>query len=602
MPPADIFTHGDINDLMVYALTFPPVLIGWNRLEGRPRTADYDRALRAEVRDALWFLTRQWQFGEFGGEDAGSPVEARTSVRTDPLQHYAVDRTKAIAYSAGTPLETRVEHEEVLYDLLLHAQVTRVFWTLLGGATNATAVRAAYLAHYSLSRADFPGLEGDDYVTERAFALGGARTLNARKLLADLRANTHDTVVDGFGLGDSTLMKAAGPKLLAWFNAQFSVPATADPPAWQPRFLEYQFAVATDTADRGQTVLAADQYAQGRLDWFAFDVDDSPGAALARGDGSTATPTPASADPLSFIPTPVSFGGMPSHRYWEMESRQIEFADIDANTTDIAKLLLTEFALIFGNDWCVIPYELPVGTVNEVVGILVSDTFGEQALLLPAGRGFDDTWQRWSMFTLSRRPSIAATLADTRFFLPPALPKLLEAPPLERVLFLRDEMANMAWAVERVIPSGVGQGINGYTVATRAAQTLPPAPPLHATTAPVRYVLGTDVPYNWIPFIPVHIEGSNRSVQLQRARMPQDTGGPSRRPRTSILTPPTKKYFLNEEEVPRAGAQVTRGYQRARWLDGRTFTWIGRRTTRGRGEGSSGLAFDLAVPIEKKST
>jgi len=68
-------------------LQFPPAVIGWNRLEGRPRTANFDRALRAEVRDPLWFLTRQWQFGEFKGEDAGSPVDARTAMRVDALQH-----------------------------------------------------------------------------------------------------------------------------------------------------------------------------------------------------------------------------------------------------------------------------------------------------------------------------------------------------------------------------------------------------------------------------------------------------------------------------------------------------------------------------------
>ena len=41
---------------------FPTVTL-WNRLEGRPRTRGFDRALRAEVRDALWMLTRQWQIG-----------------------------------------------------------------------------------------------------------------------------------------------------------------------------------------------------------------------------------------------------------------------------------------------------------------------------------------------------------------------------------------------------------------------------------------------------------------------------------------------------------------------------------------------------------
>ena len=37
------------------ARTFPTVTV-WNRLEGRPRSVEFDRALSAEVRDALWML------------------------------------------------------------------------------------------------------------------------------------------------------------------------------------------------------------------------------------------------------------------------------------------------------------------------------------------------------------------------------------------------------------------------------------------------------------------------------------------------------------------------------------------------------------------
>ena len=46
-----------------------PLVRGWNRLEGRPRSEDFDRSLRAEVRDPVWFLTRQWQYGELEGDD-----------------------------------------------------------------------------------------------------------------------------------------------------------------------------------------------------------------------------------------------------------------------------------------------------------------------------------------------------------------------------------------------------------------------------------------------------------------------------------------------------------------------------------------------------
>ena len=34
-----------------------PTIVQWNRLEVRPRIKDFDRALQAEIRDALWMLT-----------------------------------------------------------------------------------------------------------------------------------------------------------------------------------------------------------------------------------------------------------------------------------------------------------------------------------------------------------------------------------------------------------------------------------------------------------------------------------------------------------------------------------------------------------------
>ena len=106
----------------------------------------------------------------------------------------------------------------------------------------------------------------------------------------------------------------------------------------------------------------------------------------------------------------------------------------------------------------------------------------------------------------------------------------------------------------------------------------------------------SSVPENWIPMIPVHVEGDNREVQLQRAAMlrimegdPDPTPEPVR-PRTSLLRPgleadPQVGYLLHEEEVSRAGVRVTQGFQRTRWSDGRAWVWLGVRKQTGRGEG-----------------
>src|SRR5688500_29626 len=58
-----------------------PAVTAYNRLEARPRAHDFTRSLRAELRDALWLLTRQWQLGELTAEDAGSPIDARLLTR-----------------------------------------------------------------------------------------------------------------------------------------------------------------------------------------------------------------------------------------------------------------------------------------------------------------------------------------------------------------------------------------------------------------------------------------------------------------------------------------------------------------------------------------
>ena len=54
-----------------------PQITAYNRLEPRARTEDFARSLRAEIRDPLWMLARQWQMGEFEAEDAGSAIDAR---------------------------------------------------------------------------------------------------------------------------------------------------------------------------------------------------------------------------------------------------------------------------------------------------------------------------------------------------------------------------------------------------------------------------------------------------------------------------------------------------------------------------------------------
>ena len=49
-------------------------ITSWTRIEPHTRSHEMADALQARVRDPLWMLTRQWQFGEFQGENTGSSL------------------------------------------------------------------------------------------------------------------------------------------------------------------------------------------------------------------------------------------------------------------------------------------------------------------------------------------------------------------------------------------------------------------------------------------------------------------------------------------------------------------------------------------------
>jgi hypothetical protein len=552
----------------VYNLTLTPrgaspLLSGWNRLEGRPRSADFARSLRAEVRDPVWFLTRQWQYGEFEGEDAGSPIDARIAYRTSTLDGYtAGDAT--LPYDPTTPVEVRVEREAVPFDLVLHMQAARVFERLLGDRGVAARL-SDYVRTFPL---DYDtGIAGAAAADSRAlFESGKSFLFDAARLLAAVRDGSHATRLAGFhGLtaNERTKLLDAGDALLQWHLRTYAQPA-GEPAAWRPDILGYTFACSASAAGAR---LNANHHRGGELDWYAFDVDSSAEPVPAAEQQSPVT--------LSFLPAAIRFSGMPSTRYWEIEDSRTDLSSLDVNANDVARLLFTEFVLLFSNDWCLLPLELVVGSFTRIDGIVVTDVFGDRTLVRAADRGTDSDWQRWSMYRLNGDDS-----ANMGLLLAPALTAKMEAPPLEQVHFLRDEMANMVWAVE-------------HRVASKAGEPLDPAigyvqpQPAGSARAGARYRLGETVPPNWRPFIPAHVPGSLRSIRLQRARIPSQ----SQQPLGTILDVPSP-YFVAEEEVPRGGRKVTRAFQRARWIDGSTFLWIGRSAPFGRGEGSSGLVFD----------
>lgn len=609
-----------------------PSITGATRLETQPTSIGMLTGLKAPLADPLWMLARQWQFNEFQGEDAGTPLRLKFAVRGTAVDAFrsggdAQQQPWEPLDAGGAPLETRVEaepvwrtHPRLRGEAGLHA--LRMANDLL---------RTALLAAYPLALnpptdpvADQAGLMWS--------GLFDGRTIDAAALAADL-----DPLVDGagaltalpvalvLGAGEVANARAVLGPWLGWFHTLVYEGDEAKS-SWQRNRMEYAFALKA-----GDLALTASEYTDGHLDWDDFRV----GATV-----PNAPPFQQMFAVASRHPSPVIYPGMPADRYWEFEDGHVNFAGAEAGITDLLRMSITEFALTFGNDWFVAPVRLPVGWLYQVAGFEITDSFG---IVAQAGPITNPNNTRWALYELSSDPSLRGRVEHT-MLLPDSVDGIQEGVVLEDTLLARDEMANLAWAIEKKV-----QGVSGEPLdRDLEAKGLAFHQQIHFDTAPdspqVVYRLATPVPANWTPLLPVRDPALNLndplSIRLARAGMKrfypeasvavlgavdadyqeflalldaqttyvtklpigQDLRAYVFYPRGWLLRDdPTKPMpnndtlLIEEEEVPRIGARLKRKFQYARSSDGRSWLWIGRSKIAGRGEAASNLRFDIAV-------
>lgn len=571
-------------------------ITSWTRLEPHARSSDLQQGLglglQAQVYDALWLIGRQWQLLELKGEDAGSPVAVQVAGTCTPLARWQPDGGSPEDVPAGTPLEAVVERERVIPplgpaggpfdDLRLSAeaglQLLRIIDAHLNDPKKNDDYRKRFLREYPL---EYPpdALAALDARSRRFLGVVSGRVPDGSRMYADFQMALgpnpklpHKPPVNG---NDRAEVLAAIRAWYDWCKETFSEP-TPGQQAWDRERMEYSFA-----AGSGNMVLDAHEHDGGHLDWYSF---------VRRAPGSTLGPPAAGRAPAPFtrtaIPSPVSYPGMPVPRWWELEDRQVDFGSVAAAPSEILKLVLVEFATVYGNDWFTLPLDaLPVGTLCAIETVTVTDAFGASILLDPFGNGAGTDWR---MFELASQDGAAD--AGNLLLLLDALPATLESVPVEEVLMLRDELVNMAWAIEKIVESRTGRPLDRHE--DEVIRRTQPARP--AASADRRYLLQTPVPRNWIPLLPKVDHDDNGTVALRwlaRGAMRDPATAAAIPPRGQLLEPGTL-LDIYDEEVPRAGARVRRLWTLGRAANGRTHLWRGRRKGPGRGAGSSGLRFD----------
>lgn len=568
------------------------------RFEAATRDPDNDDSLAMRTADPLWMLGRQWQMGEFVGEDNGSPIGAITEYHQRRTNYFSGKPSSAEPVALdGTPLEVQVEAmaippEELDFEMRVKMgeQLKRIIRRRHPGQASTLITAAKTL---------FPLAAEEEMDAESS----RFQSLMVRKAIDGA------AVLGQVNLIINPLLRKAARELDSWFKAHYQQPPEdEDLQSWESSQLCHKFAVhAKEHKDASSYIaLSAPDYQSGHLDWYSFDkpyVDREEGQRI-EDQEVVGTSSPEN------IPTNLSFAAQPNKRLFAFEDRTVDLGSMDIHEDDLIRLMLLDFSLYSGSDWYTLPLEMEMGTICWVKKITVRDVFGVTTEVVNGARtdssgkslhsgpslGKDNTGNQltgmdiWDVFKIRDELNPEFKLSEHFLYLSPATTGRQESQPLEELLFLRDEFANMVWAIEKRVQNKLGRTVEGFDQHLELnGPFIPPAQQdgssdqLHDI-----YRLASTVPANWIPYIPVDVNG-----KLQRAYMvsnePNEPFGDIT-PLSYLAADDLKE--VREEAIPKAGVRVQLTKQRVRWTDGKTYIWKGRKVLAGRGEGDSGLRFD----------
>ncbi len=596
-----------------------------SRIEGRTRDADPTEAMRLRVHDPLWMLARQWQMGEFRGNNTGTAMSVRCIVRYEDC--------------SSDPIEPVTEQINPRIDFLAKIESAVHFLDLMrSSGLNVKEHLPGLIQSFPI---DWNALDDSlvlpDAVTSQQEHLLNRHLQNyARayrgKIFDGEALYNHLVQGQSFLKGDS---EEAETKFKAWFQKKYK-PVSSDSQSWQEADLCYT--VETNVAGKQFT---GDRYQGGRLSWYTFDYNDNQSAGQSQTSSSKS-------EQVLCLPTPASFAAAPNKRLWQMEDRKV-FMGNSVEEPSEANSVVMRFATMYSNDWMLFPLKTEIGQYITIERIDVIDSFGQRHTMSGDCRAgnkeqLGEYEEQWQVFVNSTVGDAKRTAINGLYYAQ-QLAATIEGKPVEEIKILRDEIANMVWGVESIVSDGCGGTLDANLYATQletivnernkagepvrepdtivfgqdSAPEVEKAASNQAPRAKFSYSLQSSVPFNWIPFIPQRLATEDtknspffmggREIILRRGKMPCYIFNGNKfdlhavRPKSSIMRPVVTRdkngnvlkeepMVIHEEAVQATGIRLTKNYQRARWIGGKTYQWLGVNKRQSRTEASSGLVFD----------
>ncbi|MFK7757896.1 MAG: hypothetical protein AB8B53_13280 [Flavobacteriales bacterium] len=606
-----------------------------NRLEGRQIQLEFNDSLACKTFDSLWFLTRQHQFGELKGEDAGSPVIATLS-KTETAQNY-YGSSNDVLYEkelSTPPIEVLIEALEIQFTIKQKALMGKRFLEIVNSLEADSNIQESVKTYVI----DNFGFEQATLQDQNSYSTNFKEVLkNSNKERASQIALFQTRYPDGLKIfleitmGDSaSLISALGSSAASsiiddfetYLKSTYTMPEALD--NWDIRSNSYKGSVVLSTPLNSKESYGLNDYSSGKTDWYSFDRD------VEYLNNETLNTEEPITKLNTAIPTSARFAGMPLPRWWEMEDARLDYANIEAEGNEIVKQLISEYALVYSNDWFTIPHNYKSGVKSNINAVLVTDVFGQKTFIdKPSHKGvrkstlvpLERPWDEWLFFkqdsskykgSLTADPEYYNHYTNDEVFMPEVLTSVMSSEIIEQVNFIRDEIDNRVWAIEMKLFDEVSKTKEGHVASSELQKYLEeiiPVLPVQVGTEALRYVLQNEVPKNWIPFIPMKLDEteSNRNFSLVRGKTLTILGNEriSNRPRSKSLSKgisaddlsQTSAMVLNAQEVPKAGVIITDFFQRVRWYNGSTHLWLGRNKKVGRLAASSPLRFDTLEKV-----